>query len=197
KNSWKDYVSTINSNTECGKVWKKVNKIKGKFSPHPPPTLKENGTIITSPQEVANSFARCYQSINVKTKMAYPVEHRRAQILRRRQPFKKRGGHQDNSSLNSLLLQGIITVVSQWYYIVPCNTPESHYEQPWKQSLSQSTVERKSPSATSISPQILTCPKMKYTALYSNFLDRFYSSEISTQNTLFGTPSTRQTREAK
>ncbi|MEL7079665.1 MAG: endonuclease/exonuclease/phosphatase family protein, partial [Cyanobacteria bacterium J06582_2] len=25
KNSWKDYVSTINSNTECGQVWKKVN----------------------------------------------------------------------------------------------------------------------------------------------------------------------------
>ena len=99
--SWKTYVSTVNSNTECSKVWKRVSKIKGKFNPHPLPTLKVQGNIITSPQDVANSFARCYQSINMRTKMTHQAEHKRSQAMRKRQPFHKKDGHQDNNFLNS------------------------------------------------------------------------------------------------
>ena len=33
--SWRSYVSSVNSNTKCNKVWRKVDKIKGKYSkPH-------------------------------------------------------------------------------------------------------------------------------------------------------------------
>ena len=40
KSSWKHFVSSVNSNTECSKVCRKVEKIKGKYSPRPLPKLK-------------------------------------------------------------------------------------------------------------------------------------------------------------
>ncbi|MEL7079277.1 MAG: reverse transcriptase family protein [Cyanobacteria bacterium J06582_2] len=101
ENSWKSYVSTINKNTECGKVWKKVQKIKGTYSPRPLPILREHGDLITSPQDVARAFGRCYQAINNKTKNAYPANYKRSRDLRRRLPFNNKKGHADNAFLNS------------------------------------------------------------------------------------------------
>ena len=37
---WKKYVSTLNSSIEDVKVWKKVDKIKGRYQPKPPTYLK-------------------------------------------------------------------------------------------------------------------------------------------------------------
>ena len=60
--SWKKYVSTLNSNTEDAKVGKKVDKIKSKYQPKPPPTLKVNGTTLIKPKEVATALAEHYAS---------------------------------------------------------------------------------------------------------------------------------------
>ena len=65
--SWK-YVSTLNNSTEDAKVWKKLDKIKGKYQPKPPPTLKVNGTTLIKPKEVATALAEHYASASVKTK---------------------------------------------------------------------------------------------------------------------------------
>ena len=61
-------VSTLNSNTEDAKVWKKVDKIKGKYQPKPPPILTVNGTTLIKPKEVATALAEHYASASVKTK---------------------------------------------------------------------------------------------------------------------------------
>lgn len=57
--SWKEYISSINQQTNLHQVWKKIQKISGKYSCSPTPLLKENdGTIISSPVEVANKLAK-------------------------------------------------------------------------------------------------------------------------------------------
>ena len=99
--SWKKYVSTLNSNTEDAKVWKKVDKIKGKYQPKPPPTLKINGTALIKPKEVTTALAEHYASASVKTKNLHRIPHNRAQVKRRRAPFSMRGGHPDNVLLNA------------------------------------------------------------------------------------------------
>ena len=99
--SWKKYVSTLNSNTEDTKVWKKVDKIKGKYQPKPPPTLKVNGTTLIKPKKVASVQAEHYASASVKTKNLHCKAHNRALVKRRRTPFSMRGGHPDNVLLNA------------------------------------------------------------------------------------------------
>ena len=98
--SWK-YVSTLNSNAEDAKVRKKVDKIKVKYQPKPPPTLKVNGTTLINPKEVATALAEHYASASVKTKNLHRTEHNRAQVKRRRAPFSMRVGHPDNVLFNA------------------------------------------------------------------------------------------------
>ena len=99
--SWRKNVFTLNSSTEDAKVWKKVDKIKGKYQPNPAPTLKVNGTTLTKPKEVASVLAEHYASASVKTKNLHRTEHNRALVKRRRAPFSMRGGRPDNVLLNA------------------------------------------------------------------------------------------------
>ena len=99
--SWKKYVSTLNRSIEHAKVWKKVDKIKGKYQPKPPPTLKVNGTTLIKPKEVATALAEHYASASVKTKNLHHTAHDRAQIKRRRAPFSMREGYPANALLNA------------------------------------------------------------------------------------------------
>ena len=78
-----------------------MDKIKGKYQPKPPPTLKVNGTTLIKPKEVATALAEHYASASVKTKNLHRTAHNRAQIKRRRAPFSMRGGHPDNALLNA------------------------------------------------------------------------------------------------
>ena len=55
RQAWKDFVSSINSNT-MSKIWKKVRKIAGKHSMGSPPCLNINGTIESNSKRVANSL---------------------------------------------------------------------------------------------------------------------------------------------
>ena len=54
KQSWQDYVSTVNSDTPINKIWKKINKISGKFSGNRTPCINNNGTMIMDHHDVAN-----------------------------------------------------------------------------------------------------------------------------------------------
>ena len=58
KKSWQDYLSSINKNTNMHSIWKKVQKISGKYKISPPPILKDNtGNIISDKKTVANMLA--------------------------------------------------------------------------------------------------------------------------------------------
>ena len=83
------------------KSGKKVDKIKGKYQPKPPSTLKVNGTTLIKPKEVASVLAEHYTSAGVKTKNLHRTEHNRALVKRRRALFSMRGGHPDNVLLNA------------------------------------------------------------------------------------------------
>ena len=114
KTSWRKYVTTVNSQTEYGKVWKKIDKIKGKFRPKPAPILKINNTYVTEPGQVAKELAAQYATASVKTKNLYPGEYKRVQIRRRQSSFRKRGGHPDNNILNApFTIQELETQLSQ------------------------------------------------------------------------------------
>jgi len=54
KTSWETYIGTITQETSPSKVWKKIQKISGKYSPTPQPILEVNGNIVTDPTQVAN-----------------------------------------------------------------------------------------------------------------------------------------------
>ena len=57
RDSWKNYVSSVNVNTPSKKVWDMIRKITGKNVASPMHHLKdENGTLITDRVEIANTF---------------------------------------------------------------------------------------------------------------------------------------------
>jgi hypothetical protein len=56
RDSWRDYVSKLNSQTPLRKVWKMVRRISGKPSPIALNHLKVNNATIEAPQDIANTI---------------------------------------------------------------------------------------------------------------------------------------------
>ena len=63
KNSWQNYVSTLNSNTPIKTIWKKIKKIKGKNNTQTT-HLKKNNTIITDRQEHTNHLGETFSKFS-------------------------------------------------------------------------------------------------------------------------------------
>lgn len=65
KISWQNYVSSINSRTSQSQIWKKVQKIHGKYTSTPNPLLKDaNGTLFHDNFEVATMLAESFASVS-------------------------------------------------------------------------------------------------------------------------------------
>lgn len=64
RESWQGFVSSINERTSSHKIWKKVEKINGKFNSHPSPILKDEDDIIQDPIHVANKLAESFARIS-------------------------------------------------------------------------------------------------------------------------------------
>ena len=63
--SWINYVSSINSNTSIDKIWKRVQKIKGKFTKKPPPLLTDNsGNETQDPCVTSTIFGETFASVS-------------------------------------------------------------------------------------------------------------------------------------
>ena len=62
--SWKEYISTLTAKTPSSKIWQKICKLNGKYTPKPYPNLKQDQAIITSHKEVANIFVNHYAQIS-------------------------------------------------------------------------------------------------------------------------------------
>ena len=99
--SWKSYVSSLNSNADSSSVWKKVNKIKGKYSPRQAPSLKVNNVTINNPQEVAEVFADHFSRTSGMSALREQRLHRKSIEKMKRVSFSKGAGHQDNFHLNA------------------------------------------------------------------------------------------------
>ena len=59
------FLGIINWNTTLHKIWKKVQKIAGKFSATPAPVLQDSGGVIShSHAEVANILVEAFLSVS-------------------------------------------------------------------------------------------------------------------------------------
>lgn len=63
RESWRKYVSSLNSTTPLNKVWKRVNRMKNKHRPNLP-CLKIQGSLIARPEEVANALANNFEDVS-------------------------------------------------------------------------------------------------------------------------------------
>ena len=64
RDSWKNYVSSVNVNTPSKKVWDMIRKITGKNVASPMHHLKdENGTLITDRVEITNTLGAVIEKI--------------------------------------------------------------------------------------------------------------------------------------
>ena len=64
RNYWKDFVSTLNSRTPCAVVFKRVQKISGKYKGKTIPVIKNNGVIETNPEIVAEVIGDNFASFS-------------------------------------------------------------------------------------------------------------------------------------
>ena len=58
RDTWRSFVSTINSDTPGNQVWATVNKINRKFKSSSIPVLLDNNQFIDQPRDIANTLAR-------------------------------------------------------------------------------------------------------------------------------------------
>ena len=64
KDSWKQFLSSINQHTTLHDIWTKVQKIMGKFKPFPHPVLLDlNNNLLTDRREVANLLASTFAQV--------------------------------------------------------------------------------------------------------------------------------------
>lgn len=62
KSSWKNYVSSINENTNPSQVWKKIRGIQGNKSNNGIPHLVSNDTVINNDHEIAKIIAENFEA---------------------------------------------------------------------------------------------------------------------------------------
>ena len=63
RNSWIYYINGINSKTPRV-VWKKVQKLAGKFVPPKTPSIRVGDNLITNPSEVAESLGQHFSDVS-------------------------------------------------------------------------------------------------------------------------------------
>ena len=62
RKSWEKYVSDMTTNTRPKEIWKKIGKLRGKYTQSPQPILKWNDQMISDPIEVGNLLAESFAS---------------------------------------------------------------------------------------------------------------------------------------
>ena len=86
RDSWMKYISSINANTKPGQIWKRINKIKGKYNTQPKPLLrKQNDSLTDDPKTTSNMFAESLATISGGSKYSesfrrYKEEQERRQL---------------------------------------------------------------------------------------------------------------------
>jgi ribonuclease HI/exonuclease III len=64
RNSWANYVGTINCHTPISTVWRKTRSIQGKYQQIPSPVLQHNNNIVTETEEVANIMGNAFSNVS-------------------------------------------------------------------------------------------------------------------------------------
>ena len=63
KDTWNKFVNSLSSRTPTKKVWEKFKKVNGNYKPRIISPIERGGSIITTPDEIADTFAVHYANI--------------------------------------------------------------------------------------------------------------------------------------
>ena len=89
RDSWKNYVSSVNVNTPSKKVWDMIRKITGKNVASPMHHLKDdNGTLITDRVEIANTLGAAIEKSSSSNKYSKEFQSIKAQKEKQKINFK-------------------------------------------------------------------------------------------------------------
>ena len=89
RDSWKNYVSSVNVNTPSKKVWDMIRKITGKNVASPMHHLKDdNGTLITDRVEIANTLGAAIEKSLSSTNYSKEFQSIKAQKEKQKINFK-------------------------------------------------------------------------------------------------------------
>ena len=100
KESWQNYVSTINIKTPMSKIWSRMRKMRGIYKSIQNPILKDQNEMKSDPTQVAEILANHYE--NVSSSQRYCDKFRRIQIQQENNEhnFKTKANHSYNIQFN-------------------------------------------------------------------------------------------------
>lgn len=107
KQSWQEYVSTINPNTSTKELWGKIKKIKGIATTTRASTLIAGTSVVTDPQDITNTLADTFES-NFSSKN-YSQEFNEYKTEIEKEPLNV--NLDDNNPLNKPITQAELTAV--------------------------------------------------------------------------------------
>jgi hypothetical protein len=94
RESWQEFVGSINSRTSLHSAWKKAAKISGKFSPTPTPVLKlPTGETVRAHDDVASQFAESLASVTGDQNYSNEFLRYKAREERKQLSFNSRGAN--------------------------------------------------------------------------------------------------------
>ena len=97
RDSWKIYISSINSESSMQKVWKRVKKMQGKYSTPRLPLLKTStGDLVQEPQVTSNMFARAFSSVSSTNNYSDTFKSHKLKEEKRHLNFDTREEHDYN-----------------------------------------------------------------------------------------------------
>ena len=64
RNSWLYYINGISSKTPSRVVWRRVQKLAGKFTPAKTPSLKVGDALVTNPADVAECLGQHFSEVS-------------------------------------------------------------------------------------------------------------------------------------
>jgi len=77
---WRDYCSTLDSNSKLSEVWGTVKKMSGAWSRPSIPTIVEGGVVYDSNQEMAELFAKKFAAVSSDENLSSNFQARRAEF---------------------------------------------------------------------------------------------------------------------
>jgi len=102
--SWRKYTSSLNTRTPMSKVWKRFQKMRGKYTEYRTPFLIENDIPVTDPREVTALLANHYATVS--SNESYPAQFRQYQErTEKRLNFTTNQSYSYNSRFTLLELQ--------------------------------------------------------------------------------------------
>jgi len=124
KDSWNEYISTINSDTPMSKIWARVNKMSGKYPAHHPPCLEIGGVTVSDAADVADALGEHYATISSNDSYSPRFQQIKTQQEARHLNFQTNERYPYNDCITMTELEGTIKQVKK---SAPGND-EIHYE---------------------------------------------------------------------